>query len=148
MVKMMDEVEIHKNYYKEILNQIKNDSFAEYLGAEIINFAAGEATVQLTVQDYMLNAHSTVHGGLMYTLADAAFALACNSYGKTAVGLSTTTNFMKSATVGDKITAKATEIRRNHRIGFYRIEVETNNEVISSMEAIAYRKQQYFIDID
>lgn len=145
MEKALDEVAIHRVHYDEILNKLKNDRFAEYLGFEIIDFTAGGATIQVQVQDHMLNAHATVHGGLLYTLADYAFALACNSYGKTAVGLATTTNFMKSAVAGDTVTAKAIELRKNNRTGFYRIEIETKDEVIASVEAIAYRKSGYFI---
>lgn len=148
MQRTIDEVTIHKTYYDEILTKLKNDRFAEFLGAEVVEFGPGTATVQAKVHENMLNAHSTAHGGLLYSIADYAFALACNSYGRTAVGLSTTTNFMKSASVGDVITAKATEIRKNFRTGFYRIEVEVQGEVLVSNEAIAYRKSDYFIDID
>ncbi|GAB3043694.1 PaaI family thioesterase [Virgibacillus ainsalahensis] len=148
MNKTIDDISIHQDHYHEILNKLKNDQFAAHLGIEIIKFTAGGATVQLKIQDYMLNAHGTVHGGLLYSMADFAFAIACNSYGKTAVGLSTTTNFMKSAVEGDIIIAKATEEKRNNKIGFYRIEIETKNEVIASIDAICYRKNNYFISID
>ncbi|WP_085992294.1 hotdog fold thioesterase [Oceanobacillus senegalensis] len=148
MIKINDEVTIHQDHHKEILHKLKKDRYAEFLGIEIVDFSAGGATVQLKIEDHMLNAHATVHGGVLYTLADFAFALACNSYGKTSVGLSTTTHFMKSAEVGDIITARAMEVKRNHRTGFYRIVVESENEVIASIEAIAYRKSQYFISID
>lgn len=148
MNKTIDETTIFQTYYNEILNKLKNDRYAAYLGIEITDFIAGGATVQLKVQEHMLNAHETVHGGVLYTLADFAFALACNSYGKTTVGLSTTTNFMKSAVEGDTIIAKATEVKRNNRIGFYRIEIETKNEIIASIDATAYRKNQYFIEVE
>ncbi|MFC3039499.1 PaaI family thioesterase [Virgibacillus xinjiangensis] len=148
MIQTKDEISIHQNHYNEILNKLKDDQYAAHLGMEIIAFSAGEATVQLKAQDHMLNAHGTVHGGLLYTMADFAFALACNSYGKASVGLSTTTNFMKSAAEGDTITAKASEVRRNNRIGFYRIEIETEKETVASIEAIAYRKKHYFISIE
>ncbi|MFC2947991.1 PaaI family thioesterase [Virgibacillus sediminis] len=148
MIQTKDEISIHQNYYYDILNKLKNDRYAAYLGMEIIAFNAGEASVQLKAKEHMLNAHGTIHGGLLYTMADFAFALACNSYGRTSVGLSTTTNFMKSATEGDTIIAKASEVRRNNRIGFYRIVIETEKEAIASIEAVAYRKNHYFISIE
>lgn len=148
MQRLVDEISIHKRYYNDILNELKNDRFAAFLGAKIVEFGPGLAIVQTKVQENMLNAHSTAHGGLLYSIADYAFAIACNSYGRAAVGLSTTTNFMKSAFKEDVVIAKATEIRRNYRTGFYRIEIETNNETIASIEAIAYRKSNYFIKID
>lgn len=144
----LDEISIHQTYYDEILTSLKKDRYAEYLGIEITDFQAGSATVQLKVEEHMLNAHATLHGGVLYSLADFAFALACNSYGRTAVGLSTTTNFITSARAGDIVIARAIEEKRNHRIGFYRIEVEANNEIIGTVEAICYRKSAYFINIE
>lgn len=146
--KYVNESEIHKKYYKEILEKVTNDRFAQFLGFKLLEFSPGMAVVEMKVKDHMLNAHDTVHGGIIYTLADYAFAIACNSYGKLSVGLSTTTHFMKSASVGDIIEAKAEEERRNYRTGFYRITVTHNEELIATVEAIAYRKDQYFIEID
>ncbi|WP_156290603.1 hotdog fold thioesterase [Oceanobacillus salinisoli] len=143
-----EEILIHHDHYDKILEKLKMDRFASFLGIEITEFSAGSSTVQLKLEEHMLNAHSTAHGGILYTLADYAFALACNSYGKTSVGLSTTVHFMKSAQAGDMVTATAREIRRNYRTGFYRIGIETRNEVIASIEAIAYRKSEYFVSID
>jgi acyl-CoA thioesterase len=81
-------------------------------------------------------------------LADHAFSVACNAYGKTSVGLSTTIQFMESAKPGDKIVARATEVRRNFRTGFYRIEIFHEEKLIATMEAVSYRKDHYFIDLD
>ncbi|WP_370576397.1 hotdog domain-containing protein [Neobacillus niacini] len=67
---------------------------------------------------------------------------------KTSVGLSTTIQFIEAAKPGDRIVARAIEIRRNFRTGFYRIEIFHEQNLISTMEAVSYRKDHYFIELD
>ncbi|MCP3739450.1 hotdog fold thioesterase [Rossellomorea sp. BNER] len=111
-------------------------------------FEAGFAEGSIEVQDHMVNAYGTVHGAVLYALADHVFSVACNAYGKTSVGLSTTIQFMESAKPGDKIVARATELKRNFRTGFYSIEILHENHLIASMDAISYRKNQYFVEVE
>lgn len=77
-----------------------------------------------------------------------AFSVACNAFGKTSMELSTTIQFMESAKPGDILVARATEVRRNFRTGFYRIEIFHEENLIATMEAESYRKNHYFIEID
>ncbi|WP_309476949.1 hotdog domain-containing protein [Bacillus sp. ISL-34] len=100
------------------------------------------------MQSTMVNAYGTVHGAVIYALADHAFSVACNAYGKTSLGLSTTSQFIESAKPGDKILACATEVKRNYRTGFYRIDVLHEQNLIATMEAVSYRKDHYFIELD
>ena len=102
----------------------------------------------LEIQSHMVNAYGTVHGAVIYALADHAFSVACNAYGKTSVGLSTTIQFMEAAKPGERIVARAKEVRRNFRTGFYRIEILHEENLIATMEAVSYRKDHYFIEID
>jgi acyl-CoA thioesterase len=103
----------------------------------------------LEVQDHMVNAYGTVHGAVLYALADHAFSVACNAYGKTSVGLSTTIQLIEEAAKpGDRIVARATEVRRNFRTGFYHIEIFHEQNLIATMEAVSYRKDHYFIELD
>ncbi|WP_310739824.1 hotdog domain-containing protein [Oceanobacillus alkalisoli] len=83
---------------------------------------------------------------MIYALADHAFSAACNAYGKTSLGVNTSIQFMESAKPGDKLIARATEVKRNFRTGFYRVEVFHGENLIVTMEALAYRKSHYFID--
>ncbi|WP_256218322.1 PaaI family thioesterase [Bacillus sp. MUM 116] len=71
-----------------------------------------------------------------------------NAYGKTSLGLSTTIQFIESAKPGDKMVARATEIKRNYRTGFYRSEVLHEQKLIATMEAVSYRKDHYFIELE
>ena len=148
MRKKIDEFLIHENYYEQILKQVKNDPYAESLGIQLTKFEAGLAEATLEVQSHMVNAHGTVHGAVMYALADHAFSVACNAYGKTSLGLSTTIHFVESAKPGDKIVARATELKRNYRTGFYRIDILHEQKLIATMDAVSYRKDHYFIELD
>ncbi|WP_353616222.1 PaaI family thioesterase [Bacillus sp. BA3] len=85
---------------------------------------------------------------VIYAVADHAFSAACNAYGKTSLGLSTTIQFIESAKPGDKVVARATEVKRNYLTGFYRIDVLHEQNLIATMEAVSYRKDHYFIELD
>jgi acyl-CoA thioesterase len=146
--KKIDEYQIYEKHYEQIHEQVKNDPYAQSLGIQLTKFEAGSAEATLEVQSHMVNAYGTVHGAVIYALADHAFSVACNAYGKTSLGLSTTIQFIESAKPGDKIVARATEVKRNYRTGFYRIDVLHEQNLIATMEAVSYRKDHYFIELD
>ncbi|MFD4815804.1 PaaI family thioesterase [Peribacillus butanolivorans] len=148
MKKKIDEFKIYKKHYEQILKQVKNDPYAQSLGIQLTKFEAGFAEAMLEIQSHMVNAYGTVHGAVIYALADHAFSVACNAYGKTSLGLSTTIQFIESAKPGDKIVARATEVKRNYRTGFYRIDICHEQNLIATMEAVSYRKDHYFIELD
>ncbi|MFA1712366.1 PaaI family thioesterase [Peribacillus frigoritolerans] len=148
MKKQMDEYQIYEKHYEQIHEQVKNDPYAQSLGIQLTKFEAGTAEAALEVQSHMVNAYGTVHGAVIYAVADHAFSVACNAYGKTSLGLSTTIQFIESAKPGDKIVARATEVKRNYRTGFYRIDVLHEQNLIATMGAVSYRKDHYFIEVD
>ncbi|ASS95510.1 PaaI family thioesterase [Peribacillus simplex] len=148
MRKKIDEYQIYEKHYEQIHEQVKNDPYAQSLGIQLTKFEAGFAEATLEVQSHMVNAYGTVHGAVIYAVADHAFSVACNAYGKTSLGLSTTIQFIESAKPGDKIVARATEVKRNYRTGFYRIDVLHEQNLIATMEAVSYRKDHYFIELD
>jgi len=144
----IDEFQIYEKHYEQILQQVKNDPYAQSLGIQLTKFEAGFAEATLEVQNHMVNAFGTVHGAVIYALADYAFSVACNAYGKTSVGLSTTIQFIESAKPGEKMVARATEVKRNYRTGFYRIDIYHEQNLIATMDAVSYRKDHYFIELD
>lgn len=148
MKKKIDEFQIYEKHHEQILMQVKNDPYALSLGIQLTKFEAGFAEASLEVQNHMVNTHGTVHGAVIYALADHVFSVACNAYGKTSVGLSTTIQFIEAAKPGDRIVARATEVKRNFRTGFYRIDILHEQNLIATMDAVSYRKDQYFIELD
>ncbi|RPK08198.1 PaaI family thioesterase [Priestia endophytica] len=148
MKKNIPEQEIHQKYYNEIFSLMEQEPFAQFLGMKLIHMGEGTATAELDIKDHMLNAHGTVHGAIIFSLADYVFAAASNSYGKTAVGLSTNVNFMAPGKMGSRLIAKSVEEKRNNRTGWYKIRVESAGELLATMDALVYRKNHYFVPVE
>lgn len=144
----MTEQEIHQRFHEDIFKHFEQEPYAKFLGIKLIEIGEGTATAEVNVKDHMLNSHGTAHGAILFALADYVFAAACNSYGKTTVGLSTTVNFMAPGLKGSCIRAVAVEEKRNNRTSWYKIRVESDGELLATMEALAYRKNHYFIPIE
>ena len=97
----------------------KNDSASQKLGITIIGIAPGSATLTMTVTKDMTNGHGTCHGGYLFTLADSAFAFACNTYDQCCVAQHCSISYLTPGYTGDKLTATATEVSRRGRSGIY-----------------------------
>jgi acyl-CoA thioesterase len=131
----------------KILDHFKKDKYAESLGISIEKVEEGYAEVTMSVNENMVNFHGTANGGAIFSLADAAFAYASNSYGQTAVGLTITMNYMQAGVVNEKLKAVAKEDNKSNRIGLYRIEVlNQKDELIALAEGMVYRKKEMFIN--
>jgi acyl-CoA thioesterase len=99
------------------------DRASQALGMQITAIAPGSATLQMVVRPDMLNGHATCHGGLISTLADSAFAFACNSHNEVTVASGFNIELVAPAREGDVLTATACELSRSGRTGVYDIEV-------------------------
>lgn len=87
----------------------------------------GQAEARFEVRPDMLNGYKVCHGGYLFTLADTAFAYACNSYNKVTLAAGASIEFLRSANLGDRLVAAATERRRGSRTGIYDV-VVSNQE--------------------
>lgn len=101
----------------------KDDRASRMLGMQVAAVGPGTATVTMTVREEMLNGHDICHGGLVTTLADTAFAYACNAYNEVTVASGFDVNLMLAARRGDLLTAVASEVARSGRTGVYDIVV-------------------------
>ena len=102
---------------------LAKDRATRSLGMRVDAIAPGRATVSMTVRDDMLNGFDVCHGGLITTLADSAFAFACNSYNELTVASGITIDIVAPAHGGDVLTAVAHEVTRAGRTGVYDVEV-------------------------
>src|SRR4051812_8677246 len=107
MTSQLNDQAIHDLHYDEIKQILKDEPFASFLGMRLTKLGPGTAEAELIPDDRMLNSHGTVHGAIIFSLADYVFAAASNSYGKTAVGLSTNINFMAPGRKGSRLKAMA-----------------------------------------
>jgi acyl-CoA thioesterase len=121
----------------------RRDQFAACCGIELLDVSPGGAKVSMTVEERHLNGLRTVHGGAIFTLADFAFAVACNSHGTVAVALNVNISFVKAGNLGTTLYAEAKEVSRNHKIGTYDIRVtDSNGDLIATFQGMAYRKKE------
>lgn len=102
---------------------LANDRVARWLGLQIVEVAPGRAALRMTVRDQMLNGHDLCHGGLITTLADSAFAYACNSYNELTVASGFTVDLLAPGRLGDVLTATCHEVSKAGRTGVYDCEV-------------------------
>jgi acyl-CoA thioesterase len=103
------------------------DRASQYMGMRIVRVAPGEAVLTMTVRDDMLNGHAICHGGFVFTLADSAFAFACNSYNENTVAAGCSIEFLAASRAGDTLTATARERHQRGRTGVYDIDVVNQN---------------------
>jgi acyl-CoA thioesterase len=94
-------------------------------GIAIDEASEGYARIRMTVRDDMLNGHRIAHGGMIFALADTAFAYACNSRNETTVAQNATISFLTQAQPGDVLVAEAREISRAGRSGVYQVTVKS-----------------------
>jgi acyl-CoA thioesterase len=120
----------------------EKDRFAHLLGIELTEVEPGHATARLRVAGEHLNGVQIAHGGALFTLADLAFAMACNSYGYTAVALSASIHFLKPAVAGAVLRAEAREISRGGKVSTYTVQItdESTQQVLVAFQGLAYRK--------
>jgi acyl-CoA thioesterase len=90
---------------------------------QIEHIAPGEATLSMRITEEMLNGHGNAHGGFIFSVADSAFAFACNTYNQRAVAYQVSITYMAPGRRGDRLTAAAREVYRAGRNGIYDIHV-------------------------
>ncbi|WP_299147183.1 hydroxyphenylacetyl-CoA thioesterase PaaI [uncultured Tateyamaria sp.] len=100
-----------------------NDAASQSLGMHIAAIGPGTATLKMPVRTDMLNGHGMCHGGFIFTLADSAFAFACNTYNARAVAQSNQITYLMPAQPDETLTATATEVARHGRTGTYDVTV-------------------------
>lgn len=107
------------------------DAASKALGMEIEYVAPGEARVRMEVRPDMVNGHDLCHGGLIATLADSAFAVACNSRGTVTVASGFTIDLLESGRLGDVLVAEAREVALRGRSGVYDVTVRRGDTVLA-----------------
>ena len=101
----------------------RNDRASKMLGMQIVQVTPGSATLSMTIRDDMLNGHDICHGGLITTLADSAFAFACNSYNELTVASGFSVDLLAPGRLNDVLIARCTEVSKAGRTGVYDTEV-------------------------
>ena len=116
----------------------RHDATLRSLGLERLSIEAGGASVAMTVLPSMVNGIGITHGGAVFTLADAVFSLACNSYNERTVASHCSISFLHPTRLGDRLVATATEVVRSARSGIYDVRVSLENKVVAEFRAYSH----------
>ncbi len=118
----------------------ERDRASQALGMRLLAVGPGWARVAMTVRPDMVNGHDLCHGGLVFALADSAFAFACNSHNENTVAAAAAIDFLAAARAGDELTAQASELWRTRRNGIYEIAVSNQRgERVALFRGRSYR---------
>jgi len=109
----------------------KEDDASSGLGMTIVEIGPGRAILTMPVRPDMVNGQRIAHGGFIFTLADSAFAFACNSHNHRAVAAQGSITFIKPGKLGDLLVATAREVSRSGRSGIYDVRVTVGDEVVA-----------------
>ena len=128
---------IHEDVVKHMM---ENDYFSQWMGVEVLEVKEGYSRIKMTIRKEMVNGFGIVHGGLPFSLADSAFAFACNNRNNLSVALDVTITFTRAVNVGDELTAEAKEIHNGRSTGVYLISVTNQkNELVSLFKGTCFR---------
>ena len=123
-----------------VTHMMENDFFSQWMGVEVLVVKEGYSRIRMTIRKEMVNGFGIVHGGLPFSLADSAFAFACNNRNNLSVALDVTITFMKAVNVGDILTAEAKEIHNGRSTGVYLIQVTNQrNEHVALFKGTCFR---------
>jgi acyl-CoA thioesterase len=117
-----------------------NDHFAETLGIQVLEAKDGYAKVSMKVEKIHTNALGFTHGGAIFSLADYAFAQACNFGDNVAVAIQVSINFLKPSAEGDVLTAEATRVSEGKTTGLYQVTVRKEDKIVALFTGLSYKK--------
>ncbi|MCC6280498.1 MAG: hotdog fold thioesterase [Saprospiraceae bacterium] len=120
-----------------------NDPFSRWMGMELVSVGAGSCTLKMRVRGEMLNGFGVAHGGITFTLADSAFAFACNSQGRHTVSIHCSIEHVAPVFENDVLMAVAQEENLGNSVSNYAITVSRQDgTAVAFFRGVAYRKRE------
>src|SRR5260221_8228160 len=114
--------------YEEVVSHMmENDFFSQWMDVKVLEIKEGYSKIQMSIRKEMVNGFGIVHGGIPFSLADSAFAFACNNRNNLSVALDVTITFMKAVNIDDILTAEAMEVHNGRTTGVYMIEIHNQD---------------------
>lgn len=121
-------------------HMMEHDQFSRWLGIQVLEIREGFSKISMVIRPEMVNGFGIIHGGVTFSLADSAFAFACNNRNVLSVALDTSINFIKPVQVGDELTASAKEIHNGQSTGLYHITIMNQHQhVVAEFKGLCYR---------
>jgi len=113
---------------KVVDKMMDHDAFSQWMDVNVLEIKEGYSKIQMTIRKEMVNGFGIVHGGIPFSLADSAFAFACNNRNNLSVALDVTITFTKAVNIGDTLTAEAKEVHNGRSTGVYLITVTNQKD--------------------
>ena len=121
-------------------HMMENDFFSQWMGVKVLEVREGYSRIQMEIRGEMVNGFGIVHGGIPFSLADSAFAFACNNRNNLSVALDVNIVFTKAVNIGDTLVAEAKEFHNGRSTGVYLITVSNQkNEQIAFFKGTCFR---------
>lgn len=131
---------------KVVDHMMRHDLFSQWLGIEVLEIKEGYSKIKMTVRNEMINGFGIVHGGIAFSLADSAFAFACNNRNVLSVALDTSINFIKPVHVDDELVAEAKELHNGKSTGLYHITITNQHQhEVAMFKGLCYRTDKNLI---
>lgn len=131
----------------ELDEVLRASPLLQSMGIELADWNVGRAVTRITPTSSQGNIAGTVHGGVLYCLADAAFEAACNGAGRVSVALEISCHFVGAARIDQTLAATAIEVHQTRRTASYRIEVrsESDDALCAWFMALAFRTSRWHL---
>lgn len=127
----------------EVRARILDDPWASALGIEFLEVRRGYCRAALRLAPHMVNHQQSPHGGVIFSLADAAFSAACNAHGLPAVALNMTISYLSATAPGARLVAEASARRQGRRAGFYDVLVsDGEGRLVATVHCVAHRVEE------
>jgi|SRR5665213_879111 len=127
-------------------HMMQKDLFSQWLGIHIIEIKEGYSKLKMIVRKEMVNGFDIVHGGIAFSLADSAFAFACNNRNNLSVALDTSINFIKPVQVGDELIAEAKEVHNGRSTGLYHVTITNQkNHTVAIFKGTCFRTNKSLV---
>jgi acyl-CoA thioesterase len=134
---MVEQNELAK---KVVEKMMQDDLFSHWLGIQIFEIKEGYSKIKMKVRKEMINGLGIVHGGIAFSMADSAFAFACNNRNNLSVALDTSINFMKPVHVDDELVAEAKEMHNGKSTGLYQVTITNQrNHTVALFKGTCFR---------
>jgi acyl-CoA thioesterase len=125
---------------KVVTKMMQDDRFSQWLGIDVLEIREGYSKIQMALRPEMLNGLGMIHGGIAFSLADSAFAFACNNRNNLSVALDTSITFTKATLPGDVLIAEANELHNGRSTGLYLITITNQrNEQVALFKGTCFR---------
>ena len=131
-----------------VTHMMQHDLFSQWLGIEVKEIKEGYSKIQMIVRNEMINGFGIVHGGVAFSLADSAFAFACNNRNVLSVALDTAINFLKPVHPGDILTAEAKELHNGKSTGLYHVTISNQKDhVVAVFKGTCFRTNKKLVEL-